>query len=239
MHKLAGQFKLDEEGRRSVAERGWLGHYIAGAYRVTARPIARRKLIAHARLKAFVWGTEEVANMLERLPTRYIIPLLQAFGATVADNATILEGVRLTTVRKDAFRPLKIGRLAYFGRRVMIDLADEVIFGDCCAIGNDTRFFTHTDLAHTPLVAEIAPVTIAPIKIGRGTFVGPNSTVVNGVTIGECCLIGANSVVMHDIPPYSLAAGAPAKVIRELDRSKVPPFDAEEAFIIPAGTTDR
>jgi acetyltransferase-like isoleucine patch superfamily enzyme len=43
--------------------------------------------------------------------------------------------------------------------------------------------------------------------------------VTSGVTVGERCVIGANSVVTDDIPPFSVAAGAPAKVIRTIRSS--------------------
>jgi len=43
--------------------------------------------------------------------------------------------------------------------------------------------------------------------------------VTSGVTIGERCVVGAGSVVTHDIPPFSLAAGAPARVLRPITSS--------------------
>jgi acetyltransferase-like isoleucine patch superfamily enzyme len=46
---------------------------------------------------------------------------------------------------------------------------------------------------------------------------GANVVVTSGVTIGERCVIGANSVVTRDIPPRSIAAGAPARVLAEID----------------------
>jgi serine acetyltransferase len=125
----------------------------------------------------------------------------------------------------------------FSGRRVLVDLSDEVIFGDYCTLGNDTSFVSHTDFAHSPLKDELFPVTIGPVRIGRGAFIGSGTMVTSGVTIGQCAIIGANSVVMRDIPPYTLAAGSPAKVIRELDRSRVPPFN-ETTLIIPEGTLE-
>ncbi|GAA1670086.1 hypothetical protein GCM10009745_10690 [Kribbella yunnanensis] len=53
-----------------------------------------------------------------------------------------------------------------------------------------------------------------PTRIGDNVWLGANVVVTSGVTIGERCVIGANSVVTHDIPPYSIATGAPAKVLR-------------------------
>jgi acetyltransferase-like isoleucine patch superfamily enzyme len=53
-----------------------------------------------------------------------------------------------------------------------------------------------------------------PISIGDGTWLGINVVVLPGVTIGVGCVVGANSVVTRDLPDYSIAAGAPARVLR-------------------------
>jgi acetyltransferase-like isoleucine patch superfamily enzyme len=52
------------------------------------------------------------------------------------------------------------------------------------------------------------------VRIGKYTWIGGNSTILPGVTVGEGAIIGAGSVVTHDIPPYSVAVGVPAKVIK-------------------------
>lgn len=51
-------------------------------------------------------------------------------------------------------------------------------------------------------------------KIGRNTFISTGAKILGPVTIGENCVIGANAVVLHDIPDNSLAVGIPAKVIK-------------------------
>lgn len=58
--------------------------------------------------------------------------------------------------------------------------------------------------------------TDAPIIIEDDVWIGANCTVAGGVTIGRCSVIGANSFVNVDVPPYSLAAGTPARVRRSL-----------------------
>jgi acetyltransferase-like isoleucine patch superfamily enzyme len=55
-----------------------------------------------------------------------------------------------------------------------------------------------------------------PTGIGDNCWLGANVVVTSGVSIGERCVIGANSVVTHDIEPYSIAAGAPARVLRSV-----------------------
>jgi acetyltransferase-like isoleucine patch superfamily enzyme len=63
------------------------------------------------------------------------------------------------------------------------------------------------------LVEEIEP---RPIRIERNVWIGFDSCVLPGVTIGEGAIVGARSVVAEDVPPYTLAAGNPARVIREI-----------------------
>ncbi len=53
-----------------------------------------------------------------------------------------------------------------------------------------------------------------PTRIGANCWLGANVVVTSGVTIGERCVIGANSVVTADVEPFSIAAGAPARVLR-------------------------
>jgi acetyltransferase-like isoleucine patch superfamily enzyme len=57
---------------------------------------------------------------------------------------------------------------------------------------------------------------ISPVLIKRGAWLGQNVVVCPGVTIGTGAVIGANAVVTHDIPAYSVAAGAPARVLKAI-----------------------
>ena len=61
----------------------------------------------------------------------------------------------------------------------------------------------------------IAP-KVAPITIGRNVWIGIASTVLPGVTIGDNSIVGANSVVTHDVPPNTIVAGSPARKIGDV-----------------------
>lgn len=69
-----------------------------------------------------------------------------------------------------------------------------------------------TPIMHQPIVQN------GTVEIGEGTWLGENVCVL-GVHIGQHCVIGANSVVTHDIPDYSVAVGVPAKVIKRYNPS--------------------
>lgn len=59
-----------------------------------------------------------------------------------------------------------------------------------------------------------------PIRINSNVWVGFGACVLPGVTIGEGSIIGARSVVIEDVPPYSMAVGNPARIVRTLDRKE-------------------
>jgi acetyltransferase-like isoleucine patch superfamily enzyme len=83
---------------------------------------------------------------------------------------------------------------------------DVVMARDCTVIDSDHTFGRSDNVLYNPTVT-------APIRIGRGTWLGDRVSVLRGTTIGEFCLIGANSVVRGSIPAYSVAVGAPARVV--------------------------
>ena len=85
-----------------------------------------------------------------------------------------------------------------------ITLEDHVVLGPNVTIFSATHDYSSLDL----------PDTSAPVVICRDTWIGGNSTILPGVVIGEGAVVGAGSVVSKDIPPFTVAVGNPAKVIK-------------------------
>jgi acetyltransferase-like isoleucine patch superfamily enzyme len=93
-----------------------------------------------------------------------------------------------------------------------VDVEDDVIIGAYSSVVDNDHTFAdgHPNVMHNPLVS-------SPVRIGRGTWIADRVAVLRGSCIGECCIIGANSVVRGEIPPYSIAVGAPARVVGTVD----------------------
>jgi acetyltransferase-like isoleucine patch superfamily enzyme len=94
-----------------------------------------------------------------------------------------------------------------------IEIGDHVMFANGCFVGDSDHRYDDPDL---PITAQ-GFVPRGPVKIGDNVWFGVNCVVTGGVEIGERAVIGANSVVTRDIPAGTIAAGAPAKVLREIE----------------------
>ena len=69
-------------------------------------------------------------------------------------------------------------------------------------------------------VYDRAVLTVKPVLIKEGAWIGAGVSVLPGVTVGKYAIVGANSVVTKDIPDYAIAVGIPAKIIKYLDPLK-------------------
>lgn len=63
-------------------------------------------------------------------------------------------------------------------------------------------------------------MNIAPVKISDKVWIGFNSIILKGVTIGEGAVVGAGSVVTKDVPAWTVVAGNPARIIREIPENE-------------------
>ena len=133
----------------------------------------------------------------------------------VGANALFEPGVWITAPDRARVR---IGAGTFLNLGVMVAAVELVEIGDHCMLANGS-FVTdgnhRFDDPDRPVPWQ-GFTTKGPTRIGANCWLGANVVVTGGVTIGERCVIGANSVVTHDIPAFSIAAGAPAAVLRPI-----------------------
>ncbi|MCD8036784.1 MAG: sugar O-acetyltransferase [Clostridiales bacterium] len=85
--------------------------------------------------------------------------------------------------------------------------------GDGALIGHNVVLVT---INHAIKPSENRKNYYAPIKIGKNVWIGSNSTILQGVTIGDWAVVAAGAVVAKDVPPYTIVGGVPAKEIRKV-----------------------
>jgi acetyltransferase-like isoleucine patch superfamily enzyme len=95
----------------------------------------------------------------------------------------------------------------------LVEIGEHCMLANGCFVSDASHRFDDPDLPITWQGFE----SKGPTRIGDNCWLGANVVVTSGVTIGERCVIGANSVVTRDIEPHSIAAGAPAKVLRRIE----------------------
>jgi acetyltransferase-like isoleucine patch superfamily enzyme len=114
---------------------------------------------------------------------------------------------------------ISIGAGTFLNLGVMIAAAELVEIGEHCMLANgcfvtdaDHRF----DDPDKPVPWQ-GFTAKGPTRLGDNVWCGAHVVITGGVTIGERCVIGANSVITQDIPAFSVAAGAPAHVLRQIE----------------------
>ena len=139
----------------------------------------------------------EVRDLFARLFGKPVDPSFRVFPPFYTDFGKNI------TVGKNVF----INACCHFQEQGGITL------GDNCLVGHNVVFAT---LNHGFAPEERQSMLPAPIVVGRNVWIGSNSTILQGVTIGDNSIIAAGSVVTKDVPANAIVAGVPARFIRSI-----------------------
>ena len=117
---------------------------------------------------------------------------------------------------------IEIGDHVRIGRHVVITAVDRIYIGDGCLFSEQVFVSDHT---HQALPSVIPPahqplILTGPVYIGRHCFIGIRVCIMGGVTLGDYCVVGANSVVTRSFPAGSVIAGTPARLLQTLPIDK-------------------
>lgn len=122
---------------------------------------------------------------------------------------------------------LTIGDYCWIGENAVLDASGGLTIGEHTSIGLNCLVFTHSSwLANMKLENHSGSDLIErkAVHIGKGCFIGGNSVILPGVTIGDRVVVSPLSVVTKDVPSYSLVSGNPARVFQSYDQAWI---DAE------------
>jgi acetyltransferase-like isoleucine patch superfamily enzyme len=121
---------------------------------------------------------------------------------------------------------VEIQKGVHVGRRVKVSshtfICEGVTIEDDVFIGHGVMFINDkypraTNTSGRPQTE--ADWAVLPTVVKCGASIGSNATILGGVTIGEGAIVGAGSVVTRDVPPFTVVAGSPARVLRQIERS--------------------
>lgn len=176
------------------------------------------------RLQHF-WVRRYLAPKLERLgPHGFIVKpwYIEIFGGPVSigSHVTLLgcpdKKTRLTVWSEHKnIDGITIGDHVLLSPGVRISAANAITIGDSCMLASHC-YITDSDW-HGIYDRSLPPTETSQVTLEENVWIGDSAIVCKGVTIGKNSIIGAGAVVTADIPPNVIAAGNPARIVKELD----------------------
>jgi acetyltransferase-like isoleucine patch superfamily enzyme len=106
---------------------------------------------------------------------------------------------------------VKVGKNVWIGPNVILDGSGTLVIGDYVSISAGVQIYTHHTVRWA-LSGGVEELERKPTRIGSNVYIGPNSVIQMGVTIGDRVVIGAMSLVTRDIPSDRRAWGTPARI---------------------------
>lgn len=140
------------------------------------------------------------------------------FGSNVSimpDNMLVCLNDKCNLIIGDG---VEIGMYSRIGCLNYVEIGDNVFTGPHVFIADYNHEYRNIDVpikAQGNMVVPRYEFSGGGIRIGADTWIGTNSVIVGTVTVGKHCVIGANSVVTHDIPDYCVAVGSPCRVVKK------------------------
>ena len=144
------------------------------------------------------------------------IILIRILGAKIGKNV-IIESPVFYNLYYAGFKNLVIGNNVFIGENCLFDLANEIIIEDNVTISARVNFVTHLNVGYqSHKLFKFFPRRDGKIVIKQNSFIGTNTVILQGICIGDCTFIGANSLLNASTENNSLYFGSPAKKIRNL-----------------------
>lgn len=111
---------------------------------------------------------------------------------------------------------VRVGANTWIGPLTVLEGSGGLTIGSNCSISSGVKIFTH-DSVQWAVSGGKAPYETAPVTIGDCCYIGSQTVIAKGVTIGAHSVVGACSFVNEDIPPFTMAAGAPCRARGRVD----------------------
>lgn len=109
---------------------------------------------------------------------------------------------------------LEVGAQTFIGRGCHLNVLDSITIGAHTLLGPGCVLVDHNHGTLAGLRIDQQPCVAKPISIGSDVWCGAGVVVLPGVTIGDGAVVGAQAVVTHDVPPMTVVAGNPARILR-------------------------
>lgn len=185
---------------------------------MSSNPLLSRMLRAAVEDVQPVLSRQLLVHLAHALPSsafcRTRTNMLRAAGVTIGPRS-LIQGTLRMTGNGHCRRLLSIGEGSLITGGLHVDLGAAIRIGNNVRIGHDVSLLTVTHMVGSQSL-RAGRSTFGEIVIEDGCWLASRCTVLPGVTIGAGAIVAAGSIVTRNVPPHTLVAGVPARVIREL-----------------------
>ncbi len=172
------------------------------------------EIVTEEMLKIFNDLSQEALKITMKINNKYHKPneIVKLFSKLTGKNVD--KSFRLfPPFYTDCGKNITLGKNVFINACCKFQDQGGIIIGNNVLIGHNVTLAT---LNHDERPDKRQYIYPKPIKIGNNVWIGSNATILQGITIGDGAIIGANSVVTKDVPENTIVAGVPAKVLRQI-----------------------
>lgn len=189
--------KQAKRGRDFVRKFSWALYLVEIWYKFFPKKI-RRKIFERKRYAKGLWG----------MARRYAI--LKSLAQKCGENVSIHEGVYIFNVENLSIGDnVSIHPMCYIEAKGGVKIGNDVSIAHGVTVLSTTHCFDNLEM---PIQDQ--PIKILPTEIGNNIWIGAKATIIGGVHIEDGCVIGAGTVVTHNIENNSVVVGAPGRKIK-------------------------
>lgn len=200
---------------------GWLLHFFWNQKIVFLIYTLKREFVTYLKRSSFkFFGAKSVIGTNSMILKPQYISI--GIGSSLGNRTTLACYDNIKDLSGKLYSPyIQIGNGVSIGEDAHISCINKILIGDNVLTGKKVLI---SDNAHGASIKDLlnaAPLTRplvskGPVIIEDNVWIGEKASILPGVHIGKGAIIGANAVVTKDVPPYSIVAGIPAIIIKQL-----------------------
>lgn len=148
------------------------------------------------------------------------------------NNVRIGDGTKIASCVRVFGSPehiLEVGKGCYFGLNTIVEGYNaQVTIGDHVSFAQNVNLMSGSGPNASQKMQQLFPIEKGKVSIGKHSWIGASAVIMPNVSIGNYCIVAANSFVNQSFPDFSIIGGTPAKLIRTLTQTEIDKLNSND-----------